>query len=229
MQAHEKIISETVKRFLVPEGFFQKGSSRIWLEDRGYYFILVEFQPSTFAKGAYLNVGVSFLFETNSDLDSTLPYDIGGRISGFVEYRDDITFQKEMERFAALAMKQVRAYRKLDKLDHAQKLLQKAARRKSNATVGWDLYHLAMISFLQGSYDKGTKAMEAFLSTIPPESQIPWHMSIHNYCTQTLMPMCRTRESAQNMVEDMVNQRRNYFISKPSYKKMSGTYSVSSW
>ena len=228
MQSHEKIISETAKKFLAPEGFFQKASSRIWLDDRGYYIILVEFQPSAFTKGTYLNVGVSFLFETNTAPDDTLAYDIGGRISGFAEYRDDITFQKEIERFAVLAMKQVRTYRKLDSLHYAQKLLQKAARKKSKTAAGWDLYHLALVCFLQGSLDKGVKAMDAFLESIPFESQIPWHTNLRNYCTQTLMPMCSTWESAQDMVEDMINRRRTLFMSKASFKKMNGTYSVSS-
>ena len=42
MQPHEKIIADTAKRILVPEGLFRKGSSRVWMEDHGFFVIQVE-------------------------------------------------------------------------------------------------------------------------------------------------------------------------------------------
>ena len=43
MLPHNKIIKTTVKKFLEPENLFQIGSSRCWLDDQGYYMILIEF------------------------------------------------------------------------------------------------------------------------------------------------------------------------------------------
>lgn len=46
MLPHNKIIKTTVKKFLEPENLFQIGSSRCWLDDQGYYMILIEFTIS---------------------------------------------------------------------------------------------------------------------------------------------------------------------------------------
>ena len=37
-------------------GFWRKGRSRMWLADRDFWLGVVEFQPSGFRKGTYLNV-----------------------------------------------------------------------------------------------------------------------------------------------------------------------------
>ena len=43
-------------------GLVQKGHSRTWLDDRGWFLITVEFQPSGWSKGTYLNVGATWLW-----------------------------------------------------------------------------------------------------------------------------------------------------------------------
>ena len=50
MLPHNKIIKTTVKKFLEPENLFQIGSSRCWLDDQGYYMILIEFASSGYSK-----------------------------------------------------------------------------------------------------------------------------------------------------------------------------------
>ena len=62
MEPHAKIINAVAKKALAPHGFFRKGSSRIWLQDNGWYLTMVEFQPSGFSKGTYLNVAMHFLW-----------------------------------------------------------------------------------------------------------------------------------------------------------------------
>ena len=43
----------------------------------------------------------------------------------------------------------------------------------------------------------------------------------YNYCTETILPAITVRESAQDMVLKMIKRWRDYFSSKPSYKKMN--------
>lgn len=69
MLPHNKIIKTTVKEFLEPENLFQIGSSRSWVDDNGYYFIIVEFATNGYSKGASLNAGVSFLWESTESLN----------------------------------------------------------------------------------------------------------------------------------------------------------------
>lgn len=72
MLPHNKIIKTTVKEFLEPENLFQIGSSRSWVDDNGYYFIIVEFATNGYSKGASLNAGVSFLWESTESLSRKL-------------------------------------------------------------------------------------------------------------------------------------------------------------
>lgn len=43
-------------------GLSQKGRSRVWLDDHVWWVGVVEFQPSGFSKGSYLNVGCVWLW-----------------------------------------------------------------------------------------------------------------------------------------------------------------------
>jgi hypothetical protein len=40
----------------------RKGRSRVWFDDQGWWIGVVEFQPSSWSRGTYLNVGVSWLW-----------------------------------------------------------------------------------------------------------------------------------------------------------------------
>jgi len=39
---HEKIIIRTAKDMLAPMGLFQKGQSRTWIDDNGWFLTIVE-------------------------------------------------------------------------------------------------------------------------------------------------------------------------------------------
>lgn len=55
---HNRVINAEAWRLLKPFGLTRKGRSRVWLDDHGWWLIQVEFQPSSWSKGSYLNVGV---------------------------------------------------------------------------------------------------------------------------------------------------------------------------
>ncbi|WP_352820518.1 DUF4304 domain-containing protein [Mesorhizobium sp. M0898] len=59
---HGRIIASQAKIVLKPAGFQRKGKSRIWIADRGFWLSVVEFQPSSWSKGTYLNVAVHWLW-----------------------------------------------------------------------------------------------------------------------------------------------------------------------
>jgi hypothetical protein len=58
---HNKLIAEVAKQTLLPFGLKRKGKSRLYYDDNGWWCTIIEFQPSSFSKGSYLNVGVSWL------------------------------------------------------------------------------------------------------------------------------------------------------------------------
>jgi len=59
---HTSIIAAAAKSTLGPLGFRRQGRSRLWFADRGYWLSIVEFQPSGFSKGSYLNVSAHWLW-----------------------------------------------------------------------------------------------------------------------------------------------------------------------
>jgi len=75
---HSKIIADAAKRNLAPIGLTRKGRSRVWLDDRGWYVTVVEFQPSGFSKGSYLNVGRSYQHDNDCEKYSSF---VGGATS----------------------------------------------------------------------------------------------------------------------------------------------------
>src|SRR5689334_1392764 len=60
---HNAEIAAAAKAVLAPMGFRRKGRSRIWLDDHGWWVGVVEFQPSGWSRGSYLNVAASYLWK----------------------------------------------------------------------------------------------------------------------------------------------------------------------
>jgi hypothetical protein len=65
---HNRDIATAAKAILRPIGCVQKGRSRTWLDDRGWWVAVVEFQPSGWSKGSYLNVAACFLWAEKDSL-----------------------------------------------------------------------------------------------------------------------------------------------------------------
>lgn len=108
----DKLIISAARDILKPMGLFQKGRSRIWIDDNGWFLTVVEFQPSAWSKGAYLNVGISFLWEQGHGLSEALPYNIGGRELNHIEYTgNDEIFSQQMLEMAQHAGNLVQQYR----------------------------------------------------------------------------------------------------------------------
>lgn len=76
---HDRVIAAAAKAALAPLGLTRKGRSRTWLDDHGWWLGIVEFQPSSWARGTYLNVGLMFLWRPIDHL----AFEIGYRVEGF--------------------------------------------------------------------------------------------------------------------------------------------------
>ncbi len=62
MNEHTRIIATAAKAVLQAHGFTRKGRSRVWFADRGFWLSVIEFQPSAWSRGSYLNVAVHWLW-----------------------------------------------------------------------------------------------------------------------------------------------------------------------
>ena len=76
---HNRAIKMAAKATLQPIGCKQKGSSRTWLDPHSMWTGVIEFQPSSWAKGSYLNVGACWLWHEKDFLS----FDDGYRVAQF--------------------------------------------------------------------------------------------------------------------------------------------------
>lgn len=228
MRQHDKIINIAAKKVLAPNGLFRKGSSRVWLDDNGYFIIQVEFQPSGYSKGSFLNVGVSFLWESCEGLNQTLAYGYGYRenVNGkqFVPYSDnDEEFMIEMEQFAETALRKVMEYRQFRDMNYAKNQLVQRVTENCNF---WHVYSAAMICFLKGDFEDGKKYFSSFMHILKDSFYennyyIEWRGELYDHCIQCIQPYLDSQQNAQRMVLEMIKRRRDFFSSKPSFKKMN--------
>lgn len=232
---HNKIINAAAKKILAPEGLFKVGSSRKWIDDNGYFIIQVEFQPSSYDRGSYLNVGISFLWETSESLNETLTFNIGHRIDkvGYISYTgDDVAFAEKMEHFAEVALKNVREYRLFCNMDYAKGQMESQLENMSKTRRGfWEVYNLAMLCFLKRDFEEGKEYFNRFLQILKDsfyvgDLYIEWHEELYNHCIQHLFPKLKSEETAYKIVCDMIERRRIFFSSKPSYKKLKKEFTL---
>jgi hypothetical protein len=101
---HNRLIKKTAKELLSPHGIIQKGNSRIFLKDNGWYIILIEFQPSGFSAGTYLNISVDLNFYPRDFL--ALAY--GDREESFVPAENEAEFLATIQHFCDIAINKVK-------------------------------------------------------------------------------------------------------------------------
>jgi len=131
---HSKIIAQAAKETLAPLGIFQKGRSRTWIDDRGWWIVVIEFQPSGFSKGSSLNVGAMWLWHEKDYFSFDAGNDGGCRISKFAEYVDEKQFEPEAFKLANAAKTEaLRLRKKFASIDYAAYHLSGQAKRTENS------------------------------------------------------------------------------------------------
>jgi hypothetical protein len=194
---HSRLINAAAKAALRPLGCAQKGRSRIWLDDRSWWVGIVEFQPSSWARGSYLNVGACWLWYEKDSLS----FNAGGRVGSFQEFTSEEQFASIAEELAEQARQEVTAVRdRFPSPSHVQAWL--AA--KPPASI-WDHYHLAVSAGLAGATDQSKRSFEDVLSD---PVDWPWATEIKRQSAQ-LMRCLELGNRFEAKVMAMVNRRRD--------------------
>lgn len=155
VEPHTKLLTAAARDVLRPLGLRQKGRSRTWIDDHGWWIGVVEFQPSAWSKGSYLNVGGMWLWHEQGD---HLRFDVGHRVerAEFIEYENEEQFAPEARRLAVLAADEVQRLRaRLRDLDSAIAWL----REHSAGGRGWPAYHLGIALGLAGRHDEAARCL----------------------------------------------------------------------
>lgn len=104
-----KLLREGACAFLVPLGLTQRGRSRVWLDDQGWWLCVVEFQPRGFGRGSYLNVGCMWLWQEKDSLS----FDEGYRVGGLHPFENPDQFKVVATTLAEQAATEVERYRSM--------------------------------------------------------------------------------------------------------------------
>lgn len=153
---HNKLIAGTAREALSPMGLKRAGKSRLWYDDNGWWCIVVEFQPSSWSKGTYLNVGVSWLLFEKAHWT----FDVGYREQVFSPARAEQQFSDALSRIAAHAGQCIRDYReKFTTTQSAHRHYQSI-----ELVTHWDYYHAAVIAALAGEVSIARRHFDSLLS-----------------------------------------------------------------
>jgi hypothetical protein len=150
----DRLITAAAKEILGPLGFRRKGRSRLWLSDEGWWSIVVEFQPSGWTKGSYLNVGTHWLWVEQDHLS----FDHGDRVEPFRGYLSEAQFQQGAMDMAHAAAEEAQRLRKIfPSVEEAATIL--ATKEKSlpdRAKGSWPAYHAGVAAGLSGKTEEAS-------------------------------------------------------------------------
>jgi hypothetical protein len=146
---HGRLIAAAAKAALAPIGCVRRRRSRVWLSDQRYWAIMIEFQPSGFSKGSYLNVGASWLWYES--VSGGLRFNVGYRVQGadFIAFDNAEQFRPLIVRMAAQAAEEVLALRaKFPSIDAISRFLNAT----SNRQLVW-MFSAAVAAGLNGEFE----------------------------------------------------------------------------
>jgi hypothetical protein len=151
---HNAVITAQARRVLKPLGLVRLGKSRVWIDDHGWWTIQVEFQPSAWSKGSYLNVGINWLLYEGS----AGAFNVGSRIDvPFIETTGNESFERDAHGLALRAKDQV------EKLRAQFSTLEKSAfyYRDCGRHSAWDDYYYWVVLAIGGDIAGARAAFES--------------------------------------------------------------------
>ena len=195
---HSKLLTQAARHTLRPLGLVQCGHSRTWIDDHGWWLIIVEFEPSGFTKGSYLSVGVQWLWHHHPGL----AFHFGHRVpdAGFVPFHSPDQFAPEAQRLATLAAHGITDYRALF-TDLTQVPVALLKRGRGNQQYA---YHIAVACGLLGRLRDARLFFDAALIEKPFAE---WHF-VENELIRELTALLDDRVGFYTWVKDIVVAQR---------------------
>src|SRR5437763_5726701 len=164
---HSRILAAAARKALTPLGFWRKGHSRTWLADRGFWLCVVEFQPSGFSKGSYLNVSAHWLWGATPDI---LSFDyMLIRRKPWIAFSDPAQFSPLADDLAEQAARESQELNsKIGNIVNLASLLrtQEALYEEQGRGGGWPAFHTAIAMGLSGDIAATRKLLESAHTTI---------------------------------------------------------------
>jgi hypothetical protein len=193
---HNKLLKKIAKERLKPYGIFQKGQSRTFLYDRGWFTIVIEFQPSSWSKGTYLNIGVDFNFYPRD----YFAFGFGYREKGFEEFKDEEQYTQLVNELCDLTIKRVQ---ELDeKFIDVWTALKTADKEKRDDT--WRIYEVAVLNILTSNFAMARKQLTEISQT---KCEFDWEIERKNMADE-LLNWLQERPASFEKIENIIDKTR---------------------
>jgi hypothetical protein len=194
---HGKLIAAAAKAKLGPLGCQRKGQSRLWFSDQRFWIISIEFQPSGWSKGCYLNVGATWLWHKRH----LLSFNAGYRVADFIPFESPLQFTPLIQDMAAKAAEEVLAIRgRFRSIADIHRWLVAHATRD-----GWPVYNAAVAAGLVGDF-AGARQLFDRLNRWETDSY-DWQLQLKSDSAE-LSSLLSTPAAFQSSVLAMIEQRR---------------------
>jgi hypothetical protein len=195
---HNKLIAQVAKQTLLPAGLKRKGKSRLYYDDNGWWCTIIEFQPSGFSKGSYLNVGVSWLLY-EQDYWS---FDVGSQEGSgrrFVSADNENEFTNDVFEKAMRAKEIVENNReRFSTVTKAHEYYQSIQRS------GWSYYYAAVIAGMNRQFDA---AEQNFNSSLAYPERTEWQKELNLRTRKLMSLMGQPKEFAEAVFQIVLNSR----------------------
>jgi hypothetical protein len=200
---HNRAIAQAAKAALAPLGFRRKGQSRTWLADHGWWLTVIEFQPSAWGKGSYLNVAPHWLWHppANHDPQYYLSFDYGAvRFSPFVAMEPGTAF----EGIGGLIDTAIRVAKDFEMELATVEALADATGRQADGRhpADWPGFHAGVAAGLAGRPARAKARFEALLAT----EALP-NSGMHD-AARALLALADQPQAFRSRVNDAVMLRR---------------------
>ncbi len=183
--ATTKLVSRAPRETLRPLGLWQRGRSRTWIDDRSWWLIVVEFQPSSWGLGSYLNVGANWLwwakdyfsFDEGSRVRwATNPVrldDAATHTTDYLDYRDDDQFGNDIRAVCAVAAQRVGQLR--ERFAGVDAVARHLGSGTADDDQGWPAYHAGIAAGLTGDVPTARPRLGQVAAS---ESTSPWQVDL---------------------------------------------------
>ncbi|AMV25979.1 hypothetical protein VT84_16390 [Gemmata sp. SH-PL17] len=166
---HTRLLTAAARQILRPFGLFQRGRSRLWLDDHGWWAVVVEFTPASSGRGSFLNVAAMWLWcekdYLSFDYKSSPGYD--SQPNDFIAFENEEQFTPLAEKLALRAADEVRHYRSLFPSVHSA-----AQHLAAKSPMGfWDAFHAGVACGLAGD---AVQANHFFAKVAETKEQRDW-------------------------------------------------------
>lgn len=204
LKPYQKIIHSTTREVLRPAGLNQKGTSRLWYLDCGWYACFAEFQPFSNRQGTTLNFGISWLWYPQTHWT----FDVSNRNATFCEYDADDSF-----RACVLAL----SNQAVEYCSQTQAAIRKPADayvfvENHQDKADWHAFNLAILAGLD---DQADVARTFFDAAFIHQAQVAWQTE-RNEVIETLRSDLTNRQTFERRIKARIIEGRKMLELPPA-------------